>query len=60
MTEKTRPSVLERRYEEIAVLTAKLEANRALMSDFATLLEHELNEARQSFEMAANGEPIPA
>jgi hypothetical protein len=56
VNEKTKESVLERRYQEIAVLSAKLEANQALMTDFAAIIRHELTEAQESFERAAVGE----
>jgi hypothetical protein len=55
ITVKTREDVLARRFQDIATLSAKLEANRTLMTDFVELIEQELVATADALERAATG-----
>jgi len=59
INEETRPDVLERRFEEIALISSKLDANHSLMENFATLIRDKLNGAAVALECAAVGQPVP-
>lgn len=59
INEETRPDVLERRFEEIALISSKLDANHSLMENFATLIRDKLTAAAVALECAASGQPVP-
>jgi hypothetical protein len=55
ITVKSGEAVVARRFQDIATLTAKLEANRALMTDFVELIEQELVATADALERAVTG-----